>query len=91
MTAIEKQTQISNMTIIERLTQHYPNAVLWDNLNDAIIGISGDLRAVYDIDKMAVCLQTNNKWTEDYAYEWIHYSLLGVDVGKFTPIHIYTK
>ena len=79
------------MTIIERLIQDNPNAILWDDLNDAVIGVSDDQRAVYDIDKMAVCLQTNNKWTEDYAYEWIHYQILGVNAGKFTPIHIYTK
>jgi hypothetical protein len=79
------------MTLIERLTEENPNAILWENLNDAIIGISDDQRAVYDIDKMAVCLQTNNKWTEDDAYEWLDYNILGVYVGEFTPIHIYTK
>ena len=78
------------MTLIERLTEENPNAILWDNLNDAVIGVSDDQRAVYDIDKMAVCLQTNQGLSEDDAYEWIDYNILGVYVGEFTPIHIYT-
>ncbi len=79
------------MTIIERLTQNNPNAILWDNLNDAVIGISDSLCAVYDIDKIIECLQLNEEMNEEDAYDWLGYNILGVYLGEFTPIHIYTK
>jgi hypothetical protein len=79
------------MSIIERLRQDNPNAILWDDLNDAVIGVSDNLCAVYDIDKILECLQKNNDWNEEDAYEWLGYNILGVYVGEFTPIHIYTK
>ena len=79
------------MNIIERITQDNPNAILWDDLNDAVIGVSDNLCAVYDIDKILECLQKNNDWNEEDAYEWLGYNILGVYVGEFTPIHIYTK
>ena len=79
------------MTVIERLTQDNPNAILWNDLNDAVIGVSDNLCAVYDIDKIVECLQKNNDWNEEDANEWLGYNILGVYVGEFTPIHIYTK
>lgn len=79
------------MTLIERLTEYNPNAILWDNLNDAVIGISDNLCAVYDIDKIVECLQANDEMTEEDALDWLGYDILGVYVGEFTPIHVYTK
>ena len=79
------------MSIIERLTEDNPNAILWDNLNDAVIGISDNLCAVYDIDKIVECLQADGEMNEEDAYEWIDYNILSAYVGEFTPIHIYTK
>jgi hypothetical protein len=79
------------MTLIERLTEYNPNAILWDNLNDAVIGISDNLCAVYDIDKIVECLQANDEMTEEDALDWLGYNILGVYVGEFTPIHVYTK
>ena len=79
------------MSIIEKLILDNPNAVLWDDLNDAVIGISDNLCAVYDIDKIVECLQANEALSEEDAYEWLGYNILGVYVGEFTPIHIYTK
>jgi hypothetical protein len=29
--------------------------------------------------------------SEEDAYEWVGYNILGVYVGEFTPIHIYTN
>jgi hypothetical protein len=79
------------MSIIERIISDNPNAILWDDLNDAVIGISDNLCAVYDIDKIIDCLQKNNDWNEEDAYEWLGYNILNAYVGEFTPIHIYTK
>ena len=79
------------MTIIEKLILDNPNAKLWDGLNDAVIGISDNLCAVYDIDKIIECLQANDNMNEEDAYEWLGYNILGVYIGEFTPIHIYTK
>jgi hypothetical protein len=79
------------MSIIERLTQDNPNAILWDDLNDAVIGVTHDFRAVYDIDKIVECLQADGEMNEEDAYEWIDYNILSAYVGEFTPIHIYTK
>ena len=80
------------MTILEKITENNPEAIIWDDLDDAIIGHTTDFLAVYDIGKLSECLIKNNPdCTEEDALEWIDYNILGAYVGQNTPLHIYTN
>lgn len=45
-------------------------------LDDAIIGVSHNDRAVYDYDKLVECFMKGEKFTEEEAIEWIDYNTL---------------
>jgi hypothetical protein len=80
------------MTIIEKITENNPDAILWDDLDEAVIGFTTDYVAVYDLDKLSECLlKQNSDWSEQDALEWIDYNISGAYVGEHTPLHIYTK
>lgn len=64
-------------------------AILWDGLDECIIGVSTDGKAVYDIQKMIAHFQTEGMSREE-AEEWVDYNILYAYVGELTPIHIYT-
>lgn len=72
----------------EKVIEINPEAVLWDDLDDAIIGISIDNRVVYGLNKMLILFQTMGM-SEDEAMEWIDYNILSAYVGEYTPIHIW--
>jgi hypothetical protein len=76
----------------ERIREINPEAVLWDGLDEAIIGISTDGKAVYDIDMMCSIIWRDNKnhITPEEAAEWVDYNILSAHVGEYTPIHIWT-
>jgi hypothetical protein len=80
------------MTILDKIKENNPEAIIWDNLDEAIVGYSSDFVAVYDIDKMRDCLlKQHSEWTDEDALEWIDYNILTAYVGEYTPLHIYTK
>lgn len=72
----------------EKVIEINPEAILWDDLDDAIIGISIDNRVVYGLNKMMLLFQTMGM-SEDEAMEWIDYNILSAYVGEYTPIHIW--
>lgn len=76
----------------ERISEINPEAILWDGLDDAIIGITQDGRVVYDIVMMYKVVWRDNKKhiTPDEAREWVDYNILSSYVGEFTPIHIWS-
>ena len=45
-------------------------------LDDAIVGLSHDDRAIYDYDKLVECFMKGDGFTEDEAIEWIDYNTL---------------
>lgn len=65
------------------------DTILWDGLDECIVGVSTDGKAVYDIEKMITHFQTEGMSREE-AEEWVDYNILGTYVGELTPIHIYT-
>ena len=66
-----------------------PDAVLWDGLDDCIIGITQDNVAVYDIHKMELEIMKLQDCTFEEAVEWVDYNILSAYVGEWTPKHIY--
>ncbi len=75
------------MTTREKIALYNQEAVMWDNLDEAVIGITDDGKVVYDIDKM-VDIFSKDMSTDD-AIEWIDYNILGAHVGDYTPVHIH--
>ena len=75
-----------------RIAQTNPDAVLWDGLDEAIIGVSSEGKAVYDVRMLESIVWRNNKKhiTPDEAKEWVEYNILSSYVGEYTPIHIWT-
>jgi len=67
------------------------DTILWDGLNESIIGFSPDGIAVYDIEKMITHFQTEGGMSREEATEWVDFNILGTYVGELTPIHIYTQ
>ncbi len=76
----------------QRISEINPEAVLWDGLDDAIIGVTPEGKAVYDIEMMCSIVWRDNKKyiTPDEAAEWVDYNILSTYAGEFTPIHIWS-
>lgn len=66
-----------------------PDAVLWDGLDECIIGITQDNVAVYDIHKMELEIMKQHNCTFEEAVEWVEYNILTAYVGVSTPEHIW--
>ena len=65
-----------------------PEAIQWDNFDDALVGVDRDGKLVYDIDKMINMLVTKDGMSEDEAIEYLDFNVFGAYVGELTPIHI---
>jgi len=68
------------------------DTVLFENPNyeTAFLGISGDGRAIYDMDKMVEYLVETDGMTEDEAIEFIDYnSIRACDYIANSPIVLY--
>jgi hypothetical protein len=66
-----------------------PQAILWDGLDNCIIGITEEACAVYDIHRMEVELMKQNDWDWETAAEYVEFNILQSYGGEFTPIHVW--
>ena len=59
-----------------------------DGFDDAIIGVQESIerKLVYDIDKIAEILMTEEKMSEEDAYDYISFNITSAYVGEKTPI-----
>jgi hypothetical protein len=73
----------------EKISEINPDAILWDELDLAIIGFTQEGKAVYDINKLISETQRINEFTYEDAYEWVEFNILNAYVGEYTPIHIF--
>ena len=65
-----------------------PEAIVWDDFDDAIVGVDPMGRIVYDINKMIDVL-VQDDMTEEEAQEYLDFNVLSTHVGDLTPIHVY--
>lgn len=72
-----------------KIAEVNPDAVLWDGLDEAIVGITQDNVAVYDIHKMELQIMKQQDCTFEEAVEWVDYNILTAYVGDGTPEHIW--
>jgi hypothetical protein len=75
------------MSIFKRILDEYPEEGLIkaDGFDDAIIGVSSDIRIVYSLDKIIEILQKD--MTEDEAVEFFYFNIESAYVGEK---HLYT-
>jgi hypothetical protein len=71
----------------EHLSEINPDAIMWDGLDEAIVGITECGKAVYDIYKMELIFARTMSFEE--ASEWVSFNILDAYVGEFTPIHLW--
>jgi len=76
----------------QQIAEINSEAILWDDLDEAIIGITFEGRVVYDIRLLEEVFYKNNEPHVDIdeAKEWVSYNILSTYVGDWTPIHIWT-
>jgi hypothetical protein len=76
------------MNILSKILDEYPDEGLLkiDGFNDAIIGVSSDIRIVYSIDKIIDILKED--MTEDEAIEFFEFNIESAHIGDKTPIYV---
>jgi hypothetical protein len=74
----------------EDIAMYNPDAIMWDGLDEAIIGMTTNGHVVYDISKIHELLMANSDMTLDEAIDYAEYNILSTHVGEFTPIHMTT-
>lgn len=76
------------MNILSKILDEYPDEGLLkiDGFNDAIIGVSSDIRIVYSIDKIIDILKED--MTEDEAIEFFDFNIESAHIGDKTPIYV---
>lgn len=76
----------------EKIIEANPDTYMWDDMDEAIVGISDDGRVIYDIYKMECLVYNENKdnMTFEEAVEWVDFNVLSAYLGDLTPIHIWT-
>lgn len=78
----------------EFIAQFNPDAIMWDDLDDAIVGLTTNGVVVYDVNRIQEVLYAGWKKdptddvTMDDVIDYVEYNILSAYVGEFTPIHI---
>ena len=70
-----------NLEYLERLIDT-ENAIQFDGLDSAIVGVSHKGHYIYDCDRMVELFIERDGMNIDEAYEWIEYNVIGVNAGK---------
>lgn len=79
--------------IIESLRDHYPECLLADGFEEALIGVvEGACReavACYDYARCVEILMKRDGMEEDEAEEFLVFNTLGAYVGEMTPLFLH--
>lgn len=81
-------------SLLEQLSEENPEALLADNLRDALIGITANhhhpVVAVYDLEKCIEILMEDNMSADD-AMDFLSFNTLGAYVGPNGPLFVRTS
>jgi hypothetical protein len=77
------------MEMIKKILEMYPEEgfIKADGFDEAIIGVSTDIRLVYSIDKIIESLMKD--MSEDDALDYFYFNIDGAYLGDKTPIYIH--
>ena len=73
-----------------RILEINPDAILWDDMDECIIGITEEASAVYDIHKMELKIMELKNFSFEDASDWVEFNMLRTYLGNFTPVHVWT-
>ena len=76
----------------EEISEINSDAVIWDGLDDAIIGMAercglGPVVA-YSVEKIILIL-IQQGMSEEESWEWYDYNIAGAFIGENIPVHIF--
>tara|TARA_R110000824_G_scaffold121104_1_gene277039 strand:+ start:316 stop:579 length:264 start_codon:yes stop_codon:yes gene_type:complete len=78
------------MTKRELIADLNPEAIVWDDFDDAIIGYDmREWRVIYDEAKMADILMERDGMTYEDAIDYLGFNVFCAYVGDYTPINIH--
>jgi len=83
--------QNSQAELMEYIKHNYPDSLLANGYNSAIIGIASGFdsgRVVYSIPKMIEVCMKELAVDYDEALEWLEYNTFNAYVGELTPIYL---
>jgi len=84
---------MTSAEILESLREHYPELLLADGFEGALIGlVDGACRepvVCYDFRKCVEILMTRDGMDEDEAEEYLSFNTTGAYVGKYTPLFVH--
>ena len=77
------------MSILNSILDKYPEEgfIKADGFDEAIIGVSTDIRLVYSIEKIIELLMKD--MSEDDAIDYFYFNIDGAYLGEKTPIYIH--
>jgi hypothetical protein len=78
------------MGIVESIKEYNSDAIFWDGLDEAIIGMTTNGNVVYDITKVHKILMARHKMSLDQAVDFAEDNILYTPLADFSPIHIIT-
>lgn len=88
----KKKKEISGEMIREILSETNEDALVCDDLEDALIGIGESYGkspvAIYDIDKIIKIYMERDGMSEEEAREFFDYNVLGAYAGEHMPIFV---
>ena len=79
--------EVVETNLRDKIADSFPQSILWDNLDNSVVGITSEGRVVYSIDKMILHFM-NEGMNEDESIEWIEFNILNQYIGEYTPLHI---
>jgi hypothetical protein len=74
----------------EVIAEVNPEAMFADGLDDAIIGYDAMGTVVYDYDKCTRIFVERDGMTNEEAFEFMEFNVVGSYVGDFTPVFVNT-
>ena len=78
------------MTKRELIAELNPEAIVWDDFDDAIVGYDlREWRVIYDQAKMADILMERDGMTYEDAIDYLGFNVFCAYVGDYTPINVH--
>lgn len=83
------------MTILEQLAEENPDALLWDGLEDALIGVAHRAcqppLALYSVPRCVEILVKRDGMSHEEAIEYLNFNTLCAYFGEMTPVYTYEE
>jgi hypothetical protein len=76
----------------EQIAEINPDALVCDGFDDAIIGMAERINlgpiVAYDVEKMIEIMVNRDGMTDEEAWEFYYFNIVGAWMGDYTPVFI---